>query len=148
MSGLYTQFKTDPKKEKEGVSIAYPGEDDDNTPVEKLPTFVVARTGGANTNYQKAQERIFKPHRRAIASNTLSIQRINSLSRQAFVEGSLLGWSNIKDADGKEIPFSKEAALKLFTELPDLYSDLSAQAGDPEHFKADPELDAGNSSSS
>lgn len=146
LTSLHNQFKTNPKKEKEGVRIAYHGDED--LPVDKLPTFIVARTGGANTEYQKAQDRIFKPHRRAIMNNSMSTARIQQLNRQVFIEGALRGWENVTDADGQQIEFSKDAAVKLFTELPDLFLDLSSQAGDPEYFKGDIEADAGNSSTS
>jgi hypothetical protein len=64
------------------------------------------------------------------------------------VETVLLGWESVTGPDGKPLEFSKENAVKLFTDLPDLFKDIRETAEDMTLFKLElDEADAGNSSS-
>lgn len=123
-SGLHKQFKTDKKAEKDGIAVRFDPNDD-----KTVPTFYVARMGGANeTEWLKARARVWAPHREAEVLQTLSEDTKYQLARQSFVEGCLRGWENVQDEDGNPIPYSAPAAVKLFEELPDVFVELQNRA--------------------
>lgn len=144
---LYKQFKSDPALERAGVLIQYgfvqtpEGEPDSSRPI----CFRIARAGGANVAYQRRVEAKVKPYRRQIQTETIDPKVAENLMMEVFCETILLGWENVQDANGVDLPFSKENAVKLFTDLPDLYKDLQEQANKAALFKAELlEADAGN----
>lgn len=140
---LFKQFGTNKNLERTGITVRY--DDDDAPEGVESPEFTVARAGGSNIAYQKALDREMKPLRRALVANTVSMETLNRLQRKVFIETCLLGWKHVRDAAGKLIEFSKEAAEKLFTELPELYDDLTRQASTVSLFQIDVEADAKNS---
>src|SRR3954469_12243509 len=116
---LHKQFKTDEKKETEGIEVTY-GPNDDKT----IPTFRVARRGPSNQRYVKALERESAPYRRMLELGTLDSTVQAKIMRRVFCSSVLLNWDNVQDQKGKVIPFNFENAVKLFEELPELYDDL------------------------
>lgn len=137
---LYRQYKSDETLEKGGVLVQY-GFTDDNRPI----AFRIARAGGANASYAKRVEAKVKPYRRQIQTETIDPKVAEKLMMEVFVETVLLGWENVQDEAGKDLPFSKDNAIKLFTDLPDLYKDLQEQAGKASLYRAEIlEVEAGN----
>lgn len=138
---LYNQFKTDKSLETEGVWIDY-GNNSQGEPIR----FLVARAGGRNTAFNKALQKATKPYRRAIQNDAMDEDVADRVYREVFVETVLKGWEGVEDEDGVAMPFSRGNAVKLFTDLPDLYADLRQQAMSMAIFK-DEELegDLGNS---
>jgi hypothetical protein len=59
------------------------------------------------------------------------------MMRDVYVETVVLGWEGMLDAAGNPLPFNKENALKLFTDLPDLFQDVMEQAGKLALFRED-----------
>lgn len=119
---LYQQFKTDSNVEKKGITIRY-GNDGDK-PIE----FVIARAGGANTAYNKVLEAKLKPYRRQIQNETMDTDTMVALIRDVYATTVVIGWNNVRDADGNELPFTRENCIKLFTDLPELFEDIQTQA--------------------
>lgn len=149
MGALHKQFKTDPAIEKGGITLDY-GPNDDLPKGEdgEHPTiqFKVARAGGANNEFVKALERSTKPYKKAIQTGTLSNEIAKKLDRDAFLDTCLLGWSNVTDKDGNLLEFSRQAADKLFTELPELYADVREMANNMALYREEVrEADLGNS---
>lgn len=128
---LFEQFETDKTKEKDGVPIEYAANTDGT-----IPTFYIARIGGANSKYSLLIKKLTKQYKRQIQFDNLPEERIIDISIRAFAEGALRGWDNIQDREGKQIVFSVENAIALFKALPDLFSDLLSQANDIELFKS------------
>ncbi|WP_294626576.1 hypothetical protein [uncultured Rothia sp.] len=87
-------------------------------------TFRIARSGGANTEYRRVLDLKTKPYRRQLQNGTVDVAILEDLVLQTFAETVVLGWSGVEDAEGKVLPYSKEAALKLMQDLPELYQDL------------------------
>ena len=141
MGNLYKQFATDPERERNGITVEYHDDEDPNAPPQR---FKVARSGGANVEYNKAIERLTKPYRRALAAGTVPLVTVKKLQTQAFVETCMLGWENVTGPDNRPISFSKEAAQKLMDDLPDLCEDLQAQANTANLFKLSLEGDVKN----
>lgn len=144
---LYSQFKSDTNLEKTGILIQYGfvtqpnGDPDLNKPI----SFRIARAGGSNQAYAKRVEAETKPYRRQIQTETIDTKVAEQIMKKVFVETVLLGWENVQDEEGKELAFTKENALKLLTDLPDLYDDLVRQSNKAALFRAEVrEADAGN----
>lgn len=135
MNALFSQFKTDPRLEREGVSVEYltGDEEADKTP----PTFMVARAGGANIAYDNMLDQRLKPLRRRLQADNVSNKEIEKITKEVFIETVLKGWKNVKDESGNVIEFSKVAAAELFTALPELYEDLRRQSNTISLFRAD-----------
>lgn len=117
-------FKTDPTLETKGIVLNY-GDF----------KITVARAGGANKAYVKCLERKSRPYRRAIQAETMDNELATAMMREVYVESVVLGWEGVLDAKGKSLPFSKENALQLFTDLPDLFQDVMEQAGKAALFR-------------
>lgn len=140
INNLYKQFSTDKKAEQEGVWLTY--ELDDGNSVE----FKVARIGRSNKNYIKVLEKKTRPHRHALSTNTMSDSKANKIQLEVFVEAVLLDWKGIVKEDGTEFVCNRENAIKLFSDLPDLYDSLKDQAEAASTFKNEElEDDAKNS---
>lgn len=130
---LYSVFKTDHSKEREGRWFELVGiKNEDGTE----PGFKMARMSRANPEYQAAIERLSKDIKQAVDLDTLTEDVAGPIMRGVFVETILLDWRNVYDENGQAIPYSKEAALKLFTELPDLYLVLVDEASKLSNFRA------------
>lgn len=135
---LYDQYGTDAKKEVEGVEVTFPPNADGT-----VPTFIVAATSKNNQKYAKALEQATKPYRRNM--DAMKPETAEALYKEVFVKTVLKGWRNVQDRDGANIEYSREAALKLFEDLPRLYDDLNSRAGSIDLFReAQKEDEAGN----
>lgn len=124
MSSLYSQFASDSKLEKEGVLLEY-GENSKGLPI----GIRIARAGGGNLQYIKALEAKVKPYRRQIQTETIDRKLVEKLTLEVFCKTVVLGWENVEDEAGNPLEFSYDNAIKLFTDLPDLFADVQEQAG-------------------
>lgn len=137
---LYKQFQTDKKLENEGVFIEY-GPNSKDEPIR----FRVARMGPSNLRYSKMMEQRLKPYRRQIQTETIDSKLADKMMLEIFVDTILLSWEGVESEDGVKLEFNRETAIKLFTDLPDLYDDLREQAGKAALFRAEiNRVDAGN----
>jgi hypothetical protein len=140
MSSLYKTFRTDPSFETAGISLNY-GENSKGEAIE----IRIARAGGANKKYLERMEAKTKPLRRQIQTETVSRAALDAVVREVFAETVVLGWSGVEDENGKPLTFSKEACIKVFTDLPDLFLDIQEQAQKSVLFRAEVmEADAKN----
>ena len=122
---LRKAFGTNHELEQKGVWIAY----DDSC------AFLIGRIGGSNDTFSRRVNALLKPHRHQVQADTLPPEKYQSIAMAAFVETVLLDWKGV-ELDGEELPFTKENALKLFRELPDLFNDLFNQAKSTANFRA------------
>lgn len=142
MNGLFKQYKTNATKEAEGVEIEFPeAENEDGS----IPTFVISRMGKGNKAYAKSLEAATRPYRRQVELGTLKNEVAEGLFLNVFVDTILRGWKNIQDENGADIPYSKDNAVKLLNDLPDVYERLQEEAKLSANFR-DSNLDteAGN----
>lgn len=104
----------------------------------------VARMG--NPKYQAAVRRIGKPHARQLRQLTADTAIVEDVSKRAVAETILLGWENLQDNDGKDIPYSSQKAYELFNEVPDFYTMVCEYASDVQLYRDDAMQEAqGNS---
>ena len=148
---LYDQFQTNPDKETNGVPVAFAPNQD-----KTIPIFTLARMGKMNKEYTKALEKATRPYRRQIELKTMDPDVAESVFMDVFIQTILRGWQNVQlpvKVDGKPVyeldeatgavkldakkkpmrkvevlAFNETNARRLFTELPDLYEDLQAEA--------------------
>lgn len=127
---LYKTFKTDNNAETNGVWVEYPENEDGS-----VPRFKIARMSKQNKEYQKAMTVALRPVQRQLELKTLSNKAAEEIYFKVFIDKILLGWEKVQDEECKELPFSKENAKKLLTDLPELYDDLTRLASDMSLFK-------------
>ena len=126
MSGPYSVFRTDKALEKEGIVLDY-GDF----------KIKVARAGGSNAAFQKALTSKIRPYKRQLDAGTIPDDVAEKLFLEVYAESVVLGWEGVTDEDGKPLPFSKENAVKLFSDLPDLFRDVQNQAAAISNFRAE-----------
>lgn len=139
---LTKQYKTDSKRETEGVPITFAANEDGT-----VPTFYIARMSGTNTKYARALEIATRPHRRQIQLGTFPAKQSEVIMRDVFIRTVLTGWQNVLVADvtGETLPddengqspkaaFNEENAGLLFDRLPELYAELQQQAQNMANF--------------
>lgn len=146
MADLYSMFQTDKSLETEGIWYDF----DDET------GFRLARAGGANVKFAKAVEEKTRPHRRQIDNGTIDPEVGNRLLIEAFVGTVLLDWKGVRgpakgkdekgnDIPGDPVPFNRANAIKLLTDMPDLFNELRDESTKMANFRNKVvEDDAGN----
>lgn len=133
---LKTLFKTDPNKEQSGIWVSLP--QGEGTPDCE---FLVAMMGPANKKFVAATQALQKKYKHAL--KTMSDQRQKELGLEAFVETVLLDWRNVAEyrmeklVDGPcMMPFNRENAIFLLTDLPQIHEILAREATDFANFVA------------
>lgn len=129
---LTKTFKTDKKKETEGVWI-----DLEDGAAVKIRRF----------NYPPAQKFLqnrLKPHRQAIALDAFPEENMNKIFAEALAKFLIVEWKNIsygKDESGNDKPLSctEGNVLLVCKELPELRDMLIGYARSVELYKVDEE---------
>lgn len=129
---LYSQFKTDKNIEKDGIVLEY-----GMNSKKKIIGIRIARAGGANVQYSKLLEAKIKPYRRQIQNETLDNDIADKITKEVYAQTIVLGWENVEDENGEELEFSVANCIKLFTDLPELWSDIQQQATRASLFRAE-----------
>jgi hypothetical protein len=125
METPYSLFKTNDKMETEGVVLNYGSFD-----------IRIARAGGANKKYMKLLQARMKPHKRQMDTDTLPEKTATDILAACFADAVILGWTGVKDEEGKDMEFTRENVIKLMTDLPDLFRDVQQQANLVSNFRA------------
>lgn len=125
MSGLYSANRTDPEKEKNGVPLEY-GLNSKKEPI----SFLVAREGGRNVQYQKVAENLFKPYRRQIQHGQIDPEVLDNLLAQVYAKAVVKGWNGVEDEENNPLPFTEANVYKLLTDLPVVFDAIKEVARD------------------
>ena len=141
---IFQVFGTNVKNEVDGVWIEY--NFDDETKVE----FKVARAGGSNPRWNAAIEKHTRQMRRVgkdITKLTGEAQR--KLNLDIYTDACLVDWRGdaFKEMDGTPIPYSRENARRIFTQVPEFLDTVMKEALATDNFK-DEEGEVKNSSPS
>lgn len=132
-TNLDTHFKSNEKLEKDGVEFILNDEGS---------CICVRRFGGVNEHKLKAAlAKHYKPYAYQIDKGILSPEKEKEIYARVFAETSIVYWSKIS-IDDKEVEFTVENAVKLFTALPDLFATLRKYSEDIQNYRDD----VGNSS--
>jgi len=122
-SNLHLAFKTNTDLEKNGVWFDL-GD----------CRFLLKRFGGANRDLSKVMAKVFKPVAHLVEKDLLPDEVDSKLTAKAFVEACLVDWEGV-EIDGEEVPFSKEKAIELMVELPDLMQTLLECSKNVENYR-------------
>lgn len=126
-TNLDSIFKTDKSLETEGMWFV----------VKEGVEFQMRRFGGYNESKIKAAMAIhYKPYARLFENGTMSSDKQREIMIKVFVDACLIGWKGV-EVDGKEVEFSKDAAVELLNALPDLYEKLNTYASDQANYRED-----------
>lgn len=125
-SNIHEMFATDANREAEGFWH----------PISDTISFLMARAGGGNSGYSKSLEVRTRPHRRKIDNDDMDLALANTIMIEVFAETVIRDWKGITDEDGNVMPFNKENAVKLLTQLPDLFNELREVAAKQANFRA------------
>lgn len=91
------------------------------------PTLILRPATGANKPYYAAMLRRSGKSVRNLARSGLTpemIKDVRNSDRKLFPKHVIVGWENVLDTAGNEVPFSAEAASELCQALPDWVFDL------------------------
>lgn len=88
--------------------------------------FKVARAG--NPTYMEALER----HGKRKAQTKADEQRALML---AIADGILKDWESVEDENGKAIPYTRDNAVEVLQDNPELVSALLSEANDAENYR-------------
>ncbi len=129
---LYKQFKTNSQKEVDGIRIKFDEvvNEDGTTPV-----FIISRMGKGNKPYQKNLEARVRPYRRQIELNTLANETSEKVFLNVFVDTILKGWENVQDENNVEIPYTRENAIRVMSDLSDVYERLQEESKIASNFR-------------
>ena len=122
---IYEMYETDDDNEIGGIILNY-GEG---------IRIKVARAGGANSNFAKAFEKATRPYRKRMDTGTLDESLANDLLIQVFAETVVKGWEGITDREGNKLNFSVDNCVKVFKDLPDLFSDVKESSMSVSNFR-------------
>lgn len=122
---IYDKFKTNKKAEQEGITLDY-GDGQ---------TIKIARAGGSNVRFEKAVQAKMRKFGLQAKHDLLDPDQMRSIFREVVAETVVLGWTGFTDEQGDELPFSRENAIKVFTDLPDLFDDVLEQSRKAALFK-------------
>lgn len=121
---IYDKLQTSADLEKKGVEFEpFPGEG----------VFILARAGGSNDRWKKALEKKTRPLRGRQGAK-LDDDQMRAITLEIFIETVLLGWSEVKDRDEKELKYTKNNAKVLFEDLPELFEILMESANNSSFY--------------
>lgn len=93
--------------------------------------FKVKRLGGRN--HAKYLQLIAKEHKKYIGQD-ISEDKEKEILVRIFCQGCLTDWKGVV-LDGKELKYNEENAVKLFTELPELYDMVVQFASNIDNYR-------------
>lgn len=118
--GLYDQYETSEKLEKQGRWLDFgPAEEDG-----KKIRVRIARAGGMNSSFKRMMESRSRPHRRAMEKGRMDPDTLTRIMIEVLAETVILAWENVVDKEGKKMTCNKENKIKIMTDLPDFYAEI------------------------
>jgi|WetSurMetagenome_2_1015567.scaffolds.fasta_scaffold998139_1 hypothetical protein len=122
---LYKQFKTNTSLEVGGKWFEVNPPNDDGTKA----GFLMARRSSKNTKFAAAMERVVRTHRDELDRGAMPPEESRRILVETFVDTVLKDWRHVRGEDERELKFTRDNALKLFNDLPDLFDTLQVQSG-------------------
>jgi len=119
---IYDIFETDEKLEQDGVEFDC-----------GFGSFKLAYAG--TIEFQKEYMEQMKPYAEAQARGLLDPKIQVRLLRVVYAKTIVKNWTGVIGRDGKEIPFNEENCVKLFEDLPRLFSMVREWAGNFANYR-------------
>lgn len=143
MNALRKMFETDTVVERDGVWIEYaPGIE-----------VRVARAGGSNKHFTKVMQRLAKPHRRAIQTDSVDEDILKNIFIKTYAQAIIIDWRGFTkdlithdDADAEEaLDFNRDNVEAVLLAQPNLCTDIQKASDTISYFRAEiNEADSGN----
>ena len=96
--------------------------------------ILVGRFG--SRTHERVMERLRKPYEHLLArKGKIPKDEMSDMIRESIASGVLLGWEGLEE-EGESLTFSKEEALRLFTEYKDFYDQVFDLSNDAANFRA------------
>ncbi len=143
MNALRKMFETDTQVERDGIWIDYaPGVE-----------VRIARAGGSNKHFAKTMQRLAKPHRRAIQTESVDDEVLKDIFIKAYAQAIIVDWKGFTkdlitrdDADAEEVlAFNRDNVEAVLQAQPNLFTDIQKAADTISYFRAETnEADSGN----
>lgn len=153
---LYQLFEMDKDLEREGITVNYGS-----------VKFQIARAGGRNKAFKDVFSAKTKRHRTQIDNETMSDEMADRIMAESYAEAVVLGWwsrkedehgdailnakgeekwvDTIENKEGKNVKYSVEECVRLFLDLPDLFSSIQSYAIKSGNYRKElDETDEGN----
>lgn len=96
--------------------------------------FTVTYCDPRSAEYLRVKAKYSKPYRKLIDVDRLPPDKDREIVVNTFVECCLTGWDGIT-SEGKEVPYSVEAARDLLIQSPTTFYSLTTEAQDLDTFK-------------
>ncbi len=119
-------FKTDDDLEKNGVWFD----------LNEKTGFLIRPFRASNPRVKAGMAKYYKPYARQIENDTLEIEKQREININLFMDVCLADWRGI-EIDGADTKFDREAGLKLFKSLPELFDNLWKHAQDFKNYRED-----------
>jgi hypothetical protein len=98
--------------------------------------FIVRSATAANRGYRYALAVNAAKHRPALSAGGAAAFDVHeSILIESFADCVLLGWSNVDGPDGQPLPFTRENAVQLMEDCPELWDRLRDVALDIDRFR-------------
>lgn len=114
---MFNIDETTISNEEEGVWAKFKGSD-----------FLIASSG--STKFQRLFQKLQRPYRRELQNNSLDPDIMADLMAESLSKTILLGWKNVVDSSGEEVPFSQTTAktvLRRNAEFRDFVSNFATE---------------------
>ena len=143
--GKLSTFRSDPKRELEGVWVDF--EDPEDPEVDGKPIrFLVASAN--NPRYQECMARLLKPHtRRLQRGQDVPPEQMRQLRAKAMSQYMLLDWQNVFDEEDNPIEYTPEQGFEYLRapEYHTIHSFVLGVAHDESEYRHEAdEADKGN----
>lgn len=127
---MYAQFETDSKKDNSGVVMYFPANRDGS-----IPQMTIARDGVTNMAFKAEMKIQHDKHADKIRFKQLTGEDYVQMHREAYAVGIIKGWENVQDRDGRPMEYTRENAVKLLTDLPELFYEIEIFAKNVDNFR-------------
>lgn len=96
-------------------------------------TLIITRAG--NTKFKHLFRSLIAPHKYQMDNNQSIPEEISEdIMLQCYSQTILVGWKGLKDAEGKEIPYSHAKAYELLKDDDDAYDFVKSQSNSLDSF--------------
>ena len=106
--------------------------------------ITVARAGDSNIGFINQLANSTKNSKTVSGYNGLSKEEEAGILREIFAKHIVLGWRGLKDEHGKEIKYSVQNCIDLFTESPEIFKIVRAESQNIDNYRKQEVTESGN----
>lgn len=95
----------------------------------------IRRSG--SPDWLKAQEKLERPHRKAINRDKLPTKTRREINLRALAQTVLVGWEGVVDEDGNDVKYGEEIGFLALKNDPELLEHVIDFSGDIDNFRTE-----------